>query len=143
LVHDAVELFRCTCVGIAIEMDAPEPSPEVPGDRSQLQQALLQLLSNSKDALTGRPKPRIGVRVRREGGKASIEIEDNGCGIPAVALGRVFDPFFSTKPQGQGSGLGLSIAYGIVKQHAGSIEASSQEGRGTKMLVTLPAKGGR
>ncbi len=141
LVHDALELFRCTCVGVSIDSQVVDPSPEVKGDRSQLQQALMALLGNAKDALAGRPKPKIDVRVRRDGDLAGIEIEDNGCGIPAASIGRIFDPFFTTKAPGQGAGLGLSTAYGIVKQHGGAIEVFSEEGKGTRMKVSLPAGG--
>ncbi|MBI3552101.1 MAG: response regulator [Elusimicrobia bacterium] len=138
VVHDALELFRCTCRGIAVSTEAPGGAPWVTGDRPQLHQALLQILSNAKDAVAGRKEPVISVRLIREGGKAVVTIKDNGVGIPAAALGRVFDPFYSTKPQGQGSGLGLSVAYGIVKQSGGAIEVASVEGQGTEVRVELP-----
>jgi signal transduction histidine kinase len=138
LVHDSLELFRCTCVGIAIEPKVEQPGLQVTGDRPQLQQAILQILGNAKDALAGRKSPKIEVRVAKDGGRALIEIKDNGCGIPAAAVARIFDPFFSTKPQGGGAGLGLSTAYGIVRQHGGAIEVSSVEGQGTSMRVAIP-----
>ena len=69
-----------------------------------------------------------------------VEIEDNGCGIPPEDLPRIFDPFFTTKPVGQGTGLGLSVSYGIIRDHGGSIEVDSAPGRGTTFRILLPVK---
>jgi signal transduction histidine kinase len=67
-----------------------------------------------------------------------VEVEDNGCGIPADNMTRIFEPFFTTKPVGMGTGLGLSLSYGIVAQHGGRIEVSSQIGTGSTFRVLLP-----
>ena len=69
---------------------------------------------------------------------ASIEVEDQGCGIPSEALPQIFDPFFTTKGLGEGTGLGLSVSYGIVRDHDGSIEVESQPKVGTRFNVLLP-----
>jgi signal transduction histidine kinase len=69
-----------------------------------------------------------------------VEIEDNGCGIPPENLPRLFDPFFTTKPVGQGTGLGLSVSYGIIRDHGGAIEVDSALGRGSTFRILLPVK---
>jgi signal transduction histidine kinase len=69
----------------------------------------------------------------------TIEIQDDGCGMPAEVLQHVFDPFFTTKDVGQGTGLGLSISHGIVLAHGGTLEAESEPGVGTTFRITLPA----
>jgi two-component system NtrC family sensor kinase len=81
----------------------------------------------------------LTVRARREGeDRVKIEVEDTGVGIPEQDLPRIFDPFFTTKEVGKGTGLGLSISYGIVKSAGGRIEVSSEVGKGTTFIVTLP-----
>jgi two-component system NtrC family sensor kinase len=69
-----------------------------------------------------------------------IEIVDHGCGIPPEHLPRLFDPFFTTKPVGQGTGLGLSVSYGIIRDHGGVIEVDSAPGRGSTFRILLPVK---
>ena len=107
------------------------------GDRSRLQQVVLNLLLNALDAV----RPGGHVRVRAgdgPGGRAFIEVEDDGVGIPESVKTRIFDPFFTTKKPGQGTGLGLSISYAIVQEHQGTMLAESEAGRGTVMRVVLP-----
>jgi signal transduction histidine kinase len=69
-----------------------------------------------------------------------IEVEDNGCGIPAENLQRIFHPFFTTKPVGKGTGLGLSLSYNIVQKHGGNIDVKSEVGHGSIFRVTLPQR---
>jgi hypothetical protein len=76
-----------------------------------------------------------------EDGLVRVEVRDTGCGIRPENLRRIFDPFFTTKPVGQGTGLGLSLAYGAVKDHHGHIHARSQLGRGTSFTIELPVAG--
>jgi signal transduction histidine kinase len=80
----------------------------------------------------------VATCVQAEG--VSVEIADTGHGIKPEVLERIFEPFFTTKPVGQGTGLGLAVTYGIVQQHGGSIEVESEEGKGTKFIITLPAE---
>ena len=112
--------------------------PAITCSPSQVNQVVLNLVTNSVQALD-KPRGQIVATTRREGVDAvAIEIADNGRGIPAENLTRIFDPFFTTKAPGSGTGLGLSIAYKIVAQHGGRIDVRSQPGEGTTFTVILP-----
>ena len=124
--------------GIDLNCRICEPAPTIFGDSSLLQQVLTHLFSNAKDALEGRPEKNIFLEVSEDGDKAVVRMRDNGCGIPKAVFEKVFNPFFTTKPVGQGTGLGLSSSYGIVKQHGGSMKIDSVEGQGTEVTVVLP-----
>ncbi len=104
---------------------------------SQLNQVFMNLLLNAAHA-TGEKKGQITIRTGAQGEQVWIDVGDDGCGIAADVLPRIFDPFFTTKPVGKGSGLGLSVSYGIVKRHNGSIEVQTEVGRGTRFRVLLP-----
>ena len=80
----------------------------------------------------------IQISTRYSSGWLTIEVTDNGCGMTAEQLKRVFDPFYTTKPVGQGTGLGLSLSYGIIKRHGGRIEVKSEVGQGTSFTIWLP-----
>lgn len=113
--------------------------PEVECLPSELNQVFLNLLVNAAHAVD---KPRGTITIRSGALPAAqqvwVEVEDDGCGIPADGLGRIFDPFYTTKPVGQGTGLGLSLSYGIVKKHGGTLQVTSAVGRGTCFRLTLP-----
>ena len=106
----------------------------------RINQVLMNLIANAMDAIAGEGK--IVVTTGHTQGPAQdvffISIQDTGSGIPESIRGRLFDPFFTTKPVGQGTGLGLAIAYGIVRDHEGSIEVESQEGRGSEFKIQIP-----
>jgi two-component system, NtrC family, sensor kinase len=113
--------------------------PLVPADPLQLREVLINLVTN---ALYAMPEGgQLTVRTRPAGPDAiSLEVSDTGLGIPAENLGKLFTPFFTTKPFGKGTGLGLAIAYGIVKMHDGGISVQSQSGKGATFIVTLPTR---
>lgn len=112
--------------------------PSITCSPSQVNQVLLNLVTNSAQAMD-KPRGHITVSTRRGGTSAVIiEVEDNGKGIATDALPKIFDPFYTTKEVGKGTGLGLSIAYKIVTQHGGKIQVASTVGVGTKVTVTLP-----
>ena len=116
-----------------------EPDPDlrqVTANANQLQQVLVNLLSNACGAIDG--TGRITVRTRNVGAEVLLEVEDDGCGIPAEARERIFMPFYTTKPQGEGTGLGLAVTYGIVESHAGTISFETEEGVGTTFALRLP-----
>ncbi|WP_394777556.1 PAS domain S-box protein [Undibacterium sp.] len=102
----------------------------------EISQVFMNLLVNAAQALETRGV--ITILTRHYGAVVTIAISDNGSGISAENAGRIFDPFFTTKPVGQGTGLGLAISYGIVQKHGGSIELTSEEGKGSCFTVTLP-----
>jgi PAS domain S-box-containing protein len=106
---------------------------------SQLDQVFMNLMLNAIQA--GRPGVTLTVRTGGSGSEGWAEIEDDGPGIPAENLPRIFEPFFSTRPIGEGTGLGLSVAHGIVHGHGGRIEVKSRVGVGTTFRVVLPLDG--
>jgi signal transduction histidine kinase len=82
--------------------------------------------------------PIVWVNTRKVGDKVLISVRDNGPGIPQRILEKIFQPFFTTKPTGQGTGLGLSLAYDIIKAHGGEIKVETKEGEGSEFFIRLP-----
>lgn len=116
--------------------------PSIMGDPNQIKQVFLNMLHNSVHALSENRRgcdKVITIRTSGRDSRVCIEISDTGCGIPNDVLPRIFEPFFTTK-QEQGTGLGLSITYKIIQSHKGSIDVRSEEGRGTKFIVSLPVE---
>jgi signal transduction histidine kinase/CheY-like chemotaxis protein len=134
--------------GITVETDLAPDLPAVTGDVQQLQQVFLNLLLNAEQAITGvgvgLPRPRQGGRIvfrtERAGDRVRAHVIDDGPGIPPEVLPRVFEPFFTTKEVGAGTGLGLSVSYGIVEEHGGRLTVESQPGR-TVFTLELPVGG--
>ena len=113
--------------------------PTVWADENQMQQVLLNLVQNAHQAMARQAGDRLlTVRLRPREGRVAIEVLDTGPGIPPHILGRIFDPFFTTKPPGEGSGLGLSVSYGIVGQHGGRLYAENRPEGGAMFVVELP-----
>jgi two-component system NtrC family sensor kinase len=129
---DRQSRFREIQLRLALE----EGLPRVRGNGERLRQLLLNLLFNAADALGG--KGRIDVRAYNGGGAVEVVIDDNGPGIDAAIFDQVFDPFVTTKPAGQGTGLGLAVCHAIVEQLGGSIEAANRECGGATFRVRLP-----
>jgi signal transduction histidine kinase len=113
--------------------------PEVECLPSQINQVIMNIVVNGAQAIEGR-RGRITIRTGESGGNVWIEIADNGCGIPQAIQSRIFDPFFTTKPIGTGTGLGLSLSYGIIQKHRGRIDMQSEEGVGTTFRIELPIR---
>ncbi len=131
--HKKEALYR----DIRIHVDIPETIPLIETDRGKLQQIILNLVNNAFHAIANGCF--LDIRAEIDGpGMVNLIIQDNGCGISEDNLKKVFDPFFTTKKEGQGSGLGLSITYGLVKKLHGNIKVESETGQGTTFVVTLP-----
>jgi len=122
---------------IEVCVDVEEEIPRFQSDRGKLQQVFLNIVNNAFAAM--KDGGRLEITARRKGDDlVSVDISDNGCGIPKTDLKRVFEPFFSTKGDAGGTGLGLSITYGLVHEIEGEITVESKEGEGTTFTVTLP-----
>jgi two-component system, NtrC family, sensor kinase len=122
---------------IQVVKELSESLPPVHGSANKLQQVFLNLFLNARDAMPGGGM--LEVRTAAHNGSVEIEIADTGAGIPREDIHRIFDPFFTTKPNGRGTGLGLSVSYGIIKEHAGKIDVRSTPGKGTSFHVEFPA----
>jgi two-component system, NtrC family, sensor kinase len=114
-----------------------ETLPAVRGSANKLQQVFLNLFLNARDAMPGGGM--LEVRTAAHNGSVEVEIADTGAGIPREHIHKIFDPFFTTKASGRGTGLGLSVSYGIIKEHSGKIDVRSTPGKGTSFHVEFPA----
>ncbi|MFA6028677.1 MAG: ATP-binding protein [Elusimicrobiota bacterium] len=128
--------------GIELVRDFPEEGPHVRADPLQLQQVFLNLAVNAIHAMRERPRRRLEVGVTQAGGEVRVVFRDSGHGIPEDKLRAVFEPFYTTKTEGEGTGLGLYICERILAQHGGGIGVESRAGEGTTFTVRLPAGGG-
>jgi two-component system NtrC family sensor kinase len=140
-VHRVLELKEYQLVQDQVEVRTEfEPCATVWADENQIQQVVLNLVQNAHQAMAKLPERVLTVRVRPLGAAVAIEVLDTGPGIPDEALPRLFDPFFTTKPPGEGSGLGLSVSYGIVAEHKGKLRGENRLDRtGAIFTVELPA----
>jgi signal transduction histidine kinase len=115
-------------------------NPELPavlGSGNRLQQVFLNLFLNARDAMPSGGM--LEVRSSAHNGSVEVEVTDTGAGISREHLAKIFDPFFTTKASARGTGLGLSVSYGIIKEHAGKIEVRSTPGKGTSFRLEFPA----
>lgn len=138
LIDDTVALLRhrLRASSLTVEGDLQRPLMLI-GDERQLQQVLVNLLLNAIDASpTNRS---IEIAAKRAGDVVTVEIRDSGSGLLPEVEAQVFDPFFTTKPEGAGTGLGLSVSYGIINKHGGTISLENLPRGGVRALVTLPA----
>jgi two-component system NtrC family sensor kinase len=136
---------KASVQGIRLKREISEQTPLLRADPSQLQQVLLNLLNNAIDAITERHGSEGGELSIQAGpdanGRVRISVQDNGAGISPDNLKKIFAPFFTTKPPGKGTGLGLYVCYGIIEGMGGTMEVESQRGVGTTFIVHLPARG--
>jgi len=149
LTEFAALLRRTLPEHIEIEVDLPQEALFIEADPSQLQQVLLNIAVNARDAMPTGGRLRIEARsvdveapavpYVRPGRFVRLTLSDTGSGIPPHILPHIFEPFFTTKEVGQGTGLGLAVAYGIIKAHGGWIDVESELGRGTRFHLYLPS----
>jgi two-component system NtrC family sensor kinase len=140
--RQTVELFRRTSAAKHIEIlerYSDEPTP-VEASANQLKQIFVNLFSNARQAMPGGGT--VVVEVAREGDFVVARIGDDGPGIPAETIPRIFEPFYTTKRDVGGTGLGLSVSLGIAQSHGGTLTVDSPPGEGTRFLLCLPALGG-
>src|SRR3984957_17326681 len=124
---------------VRLDLKASAGLPAIEADPRLLQQVFVNLITNAEQAITGaRDSGTISATVNRNDGKIVFEFADDGPGIPGPNLAKIFDPFFTTKRPGGGTGLGLTIALAIVKEHGGTIEVDSASGDGARFQVVLP-----
>ena len=120
---------------ITLELDC-NYSGNLDGDRSQLQQAIINLLLNAIQASEENNSITINAHVVAE--QLIIKIHDQGCGIEQASLDKIYDPFFSTKAEGEGTGLGLSISLGIIEHHHGTLDIRNNDTQGVTATIILP-----
>ena len=124
--------------GIEVHTLLDPSDPQVRGDEQKLQQVLLNLMVNAESALRNAPVRHLSIVTRSPDDTVTIVISDTGHGMTDAVRQRLFEPFFTTKPPGEGTGLGLSVSYGIIQAHEGSISVESTPNIGTAFTITLP-----
>jgi len=139
LVHNAIKRVKAMLPdNVTIKVDVPDDI-QVYGGPDRIERVLINLFNNAVQAMEDGGEITITAlpyEATKDG--LCLQVQDNGSGIPEEDIGRIFDPFYSTKEVGKGSGLGLSIVYGIIEQHGGEISVTSEEGKGTTFSVFFP-----
>jgi two-component system NtrC family sensor kinase len=145
IVREAVELlaYPLRVDDVEVVCNLADDLPPLWADPNQLHQVVVNLLTNARDALHTAPPPRrltltTGLDALRQ--HLMLEVADTGPGIPPELQGRIFEPFYTTKPVGQGTGLGLSLCYGIIQEHGGTLQVESAPGQGARFIIELPAE---
>ena len=145
VLRDAVELlaFELRIDNIDVQLDLQRDLPLAWADGHQLKQVAVNLIANARQAMREALPPRrlcLVTRYEVQSRRARIEVADTGPGIPPEIQARVFEPFFTTKPEGEGTGLGLALARGIIEGHGGAISVESRPGEGARFLIDLPVE---
>jgi two-component system NtrC family sensor kinase len=133
--------YQLTASNVHVDLALSSEIPAVTGEARQLQQVVLNLVTNAIQAVAGVGGGTLSISTHAEGDHVVLDVADTGTGIPQTLRARVFEPFFTTKPEGEGTGLGLSVSYGIVTAHGGTIRLVDRVdgGPGARFIVTLPA----
>jgi len=130
--------YQILRAGINLETHLATGIPPVLGASNQLEMALINLIVNAAQAMNGRDTRELRLVTEAGDGVARIRVSDTGPGIPPPLQAKVFEPFVTTKPEGQGTGLGLSTVLMIVEDHGGRIELETGPEKGTTFTITLP-----
>ena len=128
---------------VTVRQNLADPLPVVVADPAQIQQVFTHIMDNAVDAMPDGGHLTILSRREVDADQVVIEIDDTGSGIPVDFVDRVFEPFFTTKAVGSGTGLGLTISYGIIQRAGGRVEVESERGKGTRVRVIVPASASR
>jgi signal transduction histidine kinase len=143
LVNKCIELSSVP-ENIKVEVISSLKNPEAELDKDQFSQVIINLITNSVDAMSQPDMDhKLTINIEQDGATLLVEFEDTGTGIPEKHIKRIFDPFFTTKEIGKGTGLGLPVSYGIVKMHSGDIRVESNSdpekgATGTKVIISIP-----
>ncbi|MBN2282709.1 MAG: PAS domain S-box protein [Deltaproteobacteria bacterium] len=133
--------------GITVELELSEELPPIIADHNRLEQVFINLVTNARDALDEKEAQSTSKEIEKilrissfvENGRVVVTVYDSGTGIPREIRDKIFEPFFTTKDVGKGTGLGISISYGIIKDYGGTIEVDSELGEGSTFTLTFPA----
>ncbi|MDY6854530.1 MAG: PAS domain S-box protein [Thermodesulfobacteriota bacterium] len=125
---------------IMIEKDLDTHLPLIEGNSSQIKQVFMNIMVNAAEAMEGRGTLDVRTTFQSKNDSVLIEFSDTGAGIPVENISRIFDPFFTTKEIGRGTGLGLSLSYGVIEEHNGKIDVKSKIDGGTSFIIELPIK---
>jgi two-component system NtrC family sensor kinase len=146
LLHDTLTLLdhQFKTAQIRVETDLDANLPRVHGNEGKLQQVVLNLLLNARDAMHGSANARMRIATEKAGGRIWVVVQDFGGGIEPEHLHRIFDPLFTTKTkprngEHKGTGLGLAVSYGIMQEHAGKMHVQSEVGVGTTFRLEFPS----
>jgi len=113
--------------------------PLISGSEDQIKQVIMNLLSNAVESMAGEAVKRLTIKTfaKLEENAVGLVVADTGPGIPKETISKIFEPFFTTKKKGKGVGLGLSVVYGIINEHGGTLFVDSEPGKGTRFSITL------
>ena len=140
IVEDTLQLLEIELrrSRVTVNKNFAQNLPDIRGNAGKLQQVFTNLILNARDAIVAE-NGEINIETAFDHDKATVCISDNGGGISPENLSKIYDPFFTTKEVGRGTGLGLAVSYGIIQEHNGQISVASAIGEGTKFTITLPA----
>jgi len=143
VVEQALALFsgRIETMAVVATVDASRAPATMHADAEQLGRVLKNVIANALDAMEGAGDRRLAIDVRGEGDRVSFAVSDTGRGFDPETLRRVFEPYFTTRADRGGTGLGMAIARRIAVEHGGSLTASGAPGRGATITLTVPIEG--
>jgi len=125
---------------ITIDTRLDETIPHIWIDENQIEQVLMNIALNAAEAMKNHGMLSLATGLNKKGDYVEVRITDTGTGIPQENINKIFDPFFTTKNPQEGTGLGLSVSYGIIQKHHGDIIVESEVGKGTRFTIKLPVE---